>query len=229
MVALLAAAVYFIIEFYPGGPILDLFKGAQSTATSSILKEVESMAQLNLAEYRIKAVYPYDYLPKDVDWPELKSYYNFISKERAIEVYGQENVEHYETALSMGLDPGNLKYDFLMITAEVQAGYDLDEWLADESINQIREEVSEAGKILYVTLPKPKILDVIIVDKNQADEGYPDTKVEPEQLQALAVKLMPLVEDMAIEKGILVIAEEEGRLLLESLFLSAGYIDIIYE
>lgn len=228
MLSLLAVAVYFIIDLYPGGPIQDLFKGSQTTAVTSLLKEIESMAQLNLAEYRIQAVYPYDYLPKDVDWPELKSYYNFTSRERAVEVFGEENVVHYETSISMGLDPGNLRYDFLMITAEVYAGYDLEEWLEDKSDN-MREEQTEERIILYVKLPQPEILDIVIIDRNQADEGYPDTEVEPEQLQKLALELMPLVEQMALDKGILEIADDEGESLLKSLFLGAGYSEVVFE
>lgn len=88
--------------------------------------------------------------------------------------------------------------------------------------------IDEESNILYIKLPDPVIVDLIIEDSTSENYQYPDLGIEPKNWKKLTAFIAREIEGKVIEEGILKTARERGEEFFRRLFLEAGYNDIIF-
>jgi hypothetical protein len=113
--------------------------------------------------------------------------------------------------------------DFCVISAQVTAGYDLTTLL---SLPQDQNLITRTGEEIHLNLGKPEITSFKVADQVVKDKGFPDMAVTPEEWRIIVVALTPLIEQMALDHGIIEEAEQYGRDFFLRLFKGAGYENI---
>ena len=195
---------------------------APRTASHSIpvLMDMTGILELQTVEYVYKSVFPFDYIPAGIDWPQLLERHRSGGPLSAEE---RESLEVYELCREAGIDLAAGRNEFVVITSIVRGGFDLSAGQDPEG-----EPVRPSGTVLYVWLPEPVILDVIVEDSRSADYGYPDIVLRPESWKRVVEFVRGHVVGEVIEDGILETARENGKEALRGIFRGAGWEDVIF-
>ena len=241
--AIAAGAFLFFVWKTNGWPRDGLFSPRKSSASWSILEEIRSLEDLETAVYDMKVVFPFDFIgDEDPDWAFLKLQYDrdpdlFLKKtDPAWHPGGRlpdswRGAELYDLCRKVGLDPGRPDYRFVVLSAEVRAGADLEAWISGFAaaepggdVEGITVVASEDGtKGLEITSPPVAVLSFAVLDRDSAADGFPDVPLSPEDWRLLTGALEPRLREMALEGGLLEAAEADARSFLTDIFTAAGY------
>jgi len=233
--ALIVIIILAVLTIYIADRFFNLDMGIQFTKTEktavsvTLLGEVREILSFNTVEYVYKTVFPFDFAPPETDWDNLR-----WKQQRNAEITEAEKklLEVYELCSDVGIRLDSRTYVFVVITSVVKGGFDLQNTvyenphLVDNLEDYIR--IDEESNILYVRLPDPVIVDLIIEDSTSENYKYPDLGIEPENWKKLTAFIAREIEGKVIEEGILDAAQERGEEFFRKLFLEAGYHDIIF-
>ncbi|MBF9015494.1 MULTISPECIES: DUF4230 domain-containing protein [unclassified Oceanispirochaeta] len=203
------------------------------------LIESSESSLLQTAEFRFKLIFPYDFVDEgdEVNWQFLQRQFENLPEEfpmRASEEFYFDReipfmwkyAELYALCRECGIDPAGRGEDFIVVSTRTRAGFNFNE----ESIF-LDTELPD-GKVV-LTLPGPEITAIIIEDRIAEDGGYPELEMSPSQWSRFITALTPEIAKLAVDEGILDLAEETARFLLSDLFGGAGLklqrIDFNYE
>ena len=226
-------ALILLLTMVSGHFRLPFWKEKRITSVYSSLIESTEDSLLNSSEYTLKVIFPYDFIePGDRDavpWRTMQRLYNsdsaaFLLKDNP-ELYPDREVPSqwkyasvYRMCRENGLDPAGDPDSFLVVSAGIKAGFRL----LDENNPLFSLETGEDKK-LNLRLPPAGITDIIIYDRPEGGQEYPEVAMTPQQWSRLIEALMPEIVKMAEDKGILREAEVSAVSLLSELFKGAGY------
>lgn len=224
IVALLLVVLMLWGRLDPRGWAAQLW--SERSASSSELVEMEYLAQLNTAEYRMELIFPYDFVQGTPDWGLYKNLWdlhpaNFYSKIDPDSYSDGELPPQwvdgplYAQCREIGVDPYYFRFDFLVLSVLVKAGVDLDSQAAI-SVEYFTEEGQEQ---VVLQMPQAEITELSFLDQSSSERGYPDAPISPRELRALVELLTPAIEKQALEAGILQEADEHAREIVEHLLL----------
>lgn len=226
-------------RFFPDSILGSLWSSRQSAVITQV--ELEKLSLLNTAEYRMRLIFPYDFVDSETDWVMYKNMWEFhrslfYSKSDPSEYVGgvlpQEwaAAAFYAQCRDAGIDPFLFRYDFLVLPVRVKAGLDLSS--LENHFGELPLMVpyldEQGHSILQLNLPPADITSVEVEDLDSREWGYPDAPISPEELRVLIDLLQPAIDKRIRESGILEEADRQARLLLESLFSGSGYSRIEY-
>jgi hypothetical protein len=237
-------AVSALLLLYRLKPEYSLFRSTSSVSSSAsfaVLREIRDIYSLSTAEYTMKLIFPYDFTEPGINWLELKNHYDrdrnkFQAKSKP-EYYPDNKLpltwryaKFYNLCREADIDMA-YSTKFFVITTVVKAGYNLEPFMIEESemngldiSHLIRIETGEDDKkTLYIKRPEPVVTEFIIEDMDLKAKGYPDVAITPKQWSVLIRNLSPEIKNKALFKGLLMEADQNGRYLLERIFLSSGY------
>ena len=223
VVALLAVAFFLISDI-----VLDLGFGIiRETALSSsvaTLTQVRTVLSLNTLEVVRKIVFPYDFVPDDIDW----NLFLKIGEKRPLSLLETAYLETYQLCGEIGIDLRKKRREFVVLTTIIKAGFDL-----SNPVFKAPEEAGEALAAQYVqtdssggitvTLPPAVITDLIIEDAGTETYSYPDIKIGPENWKKLTLFVKERIESEIDGEEILELAAENGRGFLRRMLLDSGY------
>lgn len=104
------------------------------------------------------------------------------------------------------------KYDFCIISAQVTAGYDLE----NLSLNFVDNRIT-------LNLGEPQITSFKVADQVVTGQGFPDMAITPEEWGAIVEGVTPLIEELSLNRGIIDEAQGYGQDFFRRLFEGAGY------
>ena len=208
-----------------------IFRSEKHSAYT-IADEVGDLYLLNTSEYRMKMIFPFDFVKRDVDWWKVK--HNFEQKS----VDGAEISREmliYSACLDAGFDPTVDIYDFIVLTAVIKAGINISgtafgnpELFGNERIDeyiQINEQDNNQ-KNISIYIPEVEITDYYIEDRKPDNDNFPDAELTPRQWRDLVNFINPLIQEEVISLGILENAEENSRLLIEKILKDSGFSEV---
>ncbi len=225
------------------------FTGRRQSVSWSVLEEIRDIKELETASYTLKSVFPYDFVDAGtVDWSFLQLQYDrspslFLEKTHPSWHPGGRvpdewnGAEIYALCRQAGIDPGRPDYRFLVISTELRAGIDFDVWLGDLGEQDERGEVpgiristrEDGSKELRLEALPVEIMSFIVEDRDTAVDGFPDVPLSPDRWRILVEALEPRLMDLALENGLLEVAEEQGRAFISEIFMAAGYQHVLFE
>ncbi len=201
----------------------------KSSVSLSLLKEVRDVFTFNTVEYIYKTVFPFDFINAGTNWQEL------VAKRDHEEGLSEDEInalEVYDLCTGIGIDLGPGNTDFVVVTSVVKGGFNLKGTVYEnpEQVENVTRyvRVDPAENILYIKLPEPVIVDLIIDDATSGNYAYPDIGLNPEEWRALTDYISGKVEAMVIAGGILDLARKKGENFIKRILLDAGYTDIIF-
>jgi hypothetical protein len=212
------------------------------------LIESSESSLLQTAEFRLKLIFPYDFVDEgdDVDWHFLQRQFETLPQEFPMraseEFYFDKEIPHqwkyaslYALCRDCGIDPAGRRENFIVVSTRTRAGFDFNE----DSITLVSETLhtgdpaARGSKNIILTLPGPEITAIIIEDRIPDKVGYPEIEMSPSQWSRFITALTPSIGEFAVDEGILDLAEETALFLLSDLFGGAGLelqrIDFNYE
>jgi len=201
---------------------------SSSSSVMTVESELKKLALLNTAEYQMRIIFPYDFVDSPSDWAMYKNYYDYYPGEFAINsdpaeyVNGElpekwQGAPFYGMCRQAGIDPFNFRYDVLIFSVIVKAGTDLNSISGIGLEDSIIQASDDKDSQWILQLPDAVITDLIIEDLDYREWGYPDPAITPEEYRALVEFLRPRMEEVAIKKGILDVAEKRRNHLLRQL------------
>lgn len=244
LLLILSLIVLLVLGFLLGNRLFpESFLGQLwSSSHSAVVTQVElkRLSLLNTAEYRMRLIFPYDFVDSQPDWLMYKNFWEFHRSTFYSRIDPAEYVDgqlpgewaagpFYARCREAGIDPYLFKDDFLVLPVWAKAGVDLssmNDTLAGEPLAALLEEEGET--LLRIHLPKADITDLVIEDQDSREWGYPDARISPEDLKYLITYLLPDIEERVRKSGLLEQADRQARMILESLFAGSGYSRIEY-
>ena len=203
----------------------------ENEVSSSVatLTHVRTVLSLNTAEVVRKVVFPYDFVPAEMDWDLF-----FRQRERRQLSPAEEGyLKTYEICKEIGINLASKRREFVVITAIVKAGFDLSNPVFN-SPQQAGEELAERyvqtdgyGGIT-VTLPPAIITDLILEDADTANYAYPDMQIGPEYWKTLTSFVRERLENEALSDEVLQLAAANGKQFLERMLRDAGYSSVSF-
>ncbi len=222
-VALLAALFFLIsdIVFDLGFGIIRDTKVSSSTAT---LTQVRSVLSLNTLEVVRKVVFPYDFVPEDIDW----NLFLKVKEKRPLSLSETAYLATYELCREIGIDLRKKRREFVVLTTIIKAGFDLTNPLfsAPESAGAAlagKYVQTDSSGGITITLPPAVITDMIIEDAGTETYTYPDIRIGPENWKKLTLFVEERIQRDKAAQDILEMAAENGRKFLSRMFLDSGY------
>jgi len=225
----LAAIISLAVGFFLiSDTVFDLGFGIirDTTLSGSVatLTQVRSILNLNTVEVVRKVVFPYDFVPENVDW----NLFLKIREKRTLTPLELSLAETYDLCSDIGIDLRKKRRDFVVITAIIKAGFDLSNpvftlpgeagaALADEYIK------TDSSGGITIKLPPAVITDLIIEDAGSGGYQYPDIQIGPENWKKLTQFVSGRIKDETAVGGIIEMATENGRQFLSRMFLDSGY------
>mgnify|MGYP006292364335 FL=1 len=224
IIAVLAAAFIFL-----AGPIFDIdlrgliLRRTTESVSIAVLQETRDVLSFQTVEYVYKAVFPYDFVDPDYDWRELL---NKAATDAELTDAELDHLDFYAFCRDLGIRLLTDRYEFVVITAVVRAGFDLSGTVFENpaAAEGISEYVSydEEARRLTLRLPEPVIVDFIIEDETSEAYPYPDIAMGPDKWKRLTGYAEGRIRARVMEEGILDQARERGRDFLERIFLGPG-------
>ncbi len=210
-----AAAVLFTPIF--GGPYIDLLSlrltsSEINASHQAVLEEMRDLSELQTVEFIYKLVFPQDFFVRDLSLEELllRSRSGGSTVQEALSPEEYRHYRAYFLARDAGLQPLSGSFDFLVISAHVELGYDVAQ-LADD----IRITSQDGnGEGLRVELPPAQILNIRIEDPDSSNYPYPDLALDQANWRRIAGFVRDYVEGVPEIRE----AREEARRSLSAFF-----------
>jgi hypothetical protein len=195
--------------------------------SAAILTEVRNVLELNTVEAIFKTVFPFDFVPSEMDWP---LFLRQIEGGRDLSLLEQSYLQAYRLCKEIGIHLERADHEFVVITSIVKCGFNLlDSVEADNSGELLNQPVFLGeNETIFLRVPDAVITDLIIEDATKEDYSYPDIAINPENWKKLVDFLDRQIREKVINEGILEIAGENGRKLLGTMLRDAGYRKIIF-
>jgi len=203
----------------------------ESSFYTTLVESGESSI-LHSAEFRMKVLFPYDFIDKGdkVNWRLLQHYYNLNPNEYALKssqsFYPDRSLPEdwkyaslYALCRESGIDPGEDRDFFVVISASVKAGIP---FISENMKVQSTSETHEGREKIKLTLPVAKITDIIVEDRTEENNGFPEVPMSPAHWSRFISVLSPEISELAVREGILDLAQESASLLIRDLFEGAG-------
>lgn len=244
LVFLLAAALFVFLVWQK--PELPLFLSPRRNASSwSVLEEIQKLQQLQTAAYELQMVFPFDLsVGQSVNWSALKRHYDkepslFLAKAKPGWHPGNilppewKYAELYALCRRVGLDPGRPDYRFIVLTARIEAGVNLDEWeklLLNPESDKLRGIHSytdkDAALTLEIAAPPVEVSTFTVHDQDSISASFPDVPLSPENWRLVIEAVKPQLIQMALDSGLIEKARQEAEDFLSEIFKTAGYVNI---
>ncbi|MBB6482077.1 DUF4230 domain-containing protein [Spirochaeta isovalerica] len=230
---ILAAVTFLLTDRFVVGVSLPRFSlfSRKSESAYTVAEEIGDLYILNTTEYRLKLIFPYDFVDRDLSWWAVKEMY-----ERGIE--GDENQEElkriYKACLDGGFDPAIDVYEFIILNAVVKAGINISGTVfenpslyPEESLSSYMKVAGEGEKrVVDIHLPAAEITDLYIDDRKPSSDSFPDARITPARWRDLVDFLQPRIRDKVIELGILDDADKNNRELISKILKDSGFSEV---
>lgn len=199
---------------------ISLTRREERSASSVLLTGVKEIFRLNTVEMISKVVFPYDYVPYDMDWQQFRR----VETQRPLSLREQEYKYVYRLAREIGLELEEDGSEFMVITIRLKAGFNLDN---SRRLSSNTITISDDNRVT-VAVPSATITDIIIDDPDETAYGYPDMAITPEQWREISqyIQTHVLSSDTAAEA--LRQAEERGRAFIRQSLQAAGYKEVLF-
>lgn len=191
IILILAAGAIALFTGVFGGPYItlgniSLTKTSRLTGHDAILEEMKTLSQLQTVEYIYKLVFPHDYFIPGQSYEDLLSILKSGGPEPEDVLNPQELLYYraYNLALDAGMQPNSGPYDFMVITAKVELGYDLESLNPTDLITTTVD--AEGNSVSTVNLPEARILNIIIEDPDSSNYPYPDLVLDQANWKRIA-------------------------------------------
>lgn len=232
---LLLALMGFALERYVAGISFSDFSPFSKRVESAytVAEEIGDLYLLNTSEYRVKLIFPYDFIERDVNWWQIKSLY----EQKMEPDDGQrEKLEIYKASLDAGIDPAVNNYNFIILTAVVKAGIDISgtafdnpQLFEEQFLSNFISIVKKPNeKTISLYLPDAAITEYYIEDRKPDNDNFPDAELTPGQWRDLVDFLNPRIVDKVIELGILDDAGENSRILIDKILTDSGFSEVSF-
>jgi len=211
-------------QLIPGLPKLQLQRVERTQTSVITIADVRAIAELATIQMIHRAVFPYDYLPRDVSLPTVLR--KLRTSSRSIQrTLTEEEYRYFRTySLSQEVDLGTTggTFDFVVVTIVLTAGIDF----TDREISIQVEESEDENRAVVVHLPKASILDVALEDIDPQAYPYPTASLSAEGLRLVADYVIE--ETISKERQALLMdeAEQRARQLISSLLEQAGFDEV---
>ena len=208
---------------------LRLVKDNVTASSTSTLVQVRDILALNTVEVVYKVVFPYDYVPADMNWD---LFIKQVKDGRLLSPLEESYVEVYRLCEDIGIELDGRDHEFVVVTTILKGGFDLTNpvFRSPESAGELAEKYvaidSENG--IFVFLPDAVITDVIIEDADTGTYTYPDIDIGPEDWKKLTSFVKKTAAADAVDQGILNAAEENGKAFLKRILLDSGYSSVSF-
>jgi hypothetical protein len=218
-------------QLIPGLPVIRLQRVERFATSSITLESVRELSSLSTVRYVHRAVFPYDYLPRDV------SLNTILRKLRASDQTVRDTLTPQEylylqtwnlaSDIQLGMTAGT--FDFVVVSLVITAGFDVD--TGDEQIRtqEYQMESGETGRRAIVRLAPVTITRTSVEDINRADYPYPDTSLSADAWRRVAGFVQEQSVPQSVRQEILETARRNGEKFLEGLLLQAGFTDVLVE
>jgi hypothetical protein len=226
-------AVLLVAFFLVSDLVFDLGFGIirETVFSSSVatLTQVRTVLSLNTVEVVRKVVFPYDFVPADIDW----NLFLRGAERRQLSPLEADYLETYRICREIGINLASKRREFVVITTIIKAGFDLSNPVF-ASPEQAGEELAEkyiqtdALNGVTVILPPAIITDLIIEDADTTSYSYPDIEIGPENWKTLTSFVAQKIESEAVSGDVLNLATENGKQFLERLLLDSGYSSVTF-
>ncbi|MDA3849768.1 MAG: DUF4230 domain-containing protein [Spirochaetaceae bacterium] len=234
MLSLSLAGLVFILlllvwQFIPNSLLGPLMVSRSSVIT--VASELQDMSLLNTSEYKMRLRFPYDFAQGKPDWTLYKNTWDFnqelFSKKIDPANYPDGQVpelwqsgEFYLQCRSIGVDPFDFRYDFLVLSVILKGGVDLSRIVEIQGL--YGPGMDQKNDSHNITLPGAEITEFIIEDMDMTQQGYPDAPISPEELRYLVELLSPRIEQLAMDAGLLEDADLQAQQLMNRILTVAG-------
>lgn len=197
-----------IDRLIPGVSLSDVhFFQSKKFSAYTVSDEIEEISLLNTSEYRMKMIFPFDFVEKDFNWWKVKRLY--LRGDSGVGGMEKE-LTLYKACLDAGFDPALDVYNFIVLTAVVKAGITL-----RGDLNFFIEVDDDLKKIISLSIPEAEITDYYIEDRKPDNDNFPDASLTPVQWRDLVNFLNPLIREKVVLMGILDNAEKNSEQLIE--------------
>ena len=193
---------------------ISFIKEDKSAVSFIILEEARDAFSLNTLEIIHKAVFPYDFIPRDYNWYLL---FNKSRDERNLSSLEKEYLKVFNLARTIGINLAVRDYKFLVATATVRIGYTQPALSDMEKLFSLDQETG----ILKVRLPEPEVTDFILEDPRAGSYGYPDIQLSPENWRMLSQYLTAEIKKKVFTEEIRELAYNRGKTFLEEFLKDA--------
>jgi len=240
-----AVAAVYVVSAAAGHPLFALralgIIGEERTAASDVLlREIRDLYSLTTVEYVHKTVFPHDYLGASLNFDSILRKLR-AGRGKVNEILDPQEKDYLEAcnlASAVGLDTGKDACKFVVVTAVIRGGFDLEGTALDPRADLSPEQRSRrfpvsdvrdpstgkrTGRSIRIELPRPVITDVVIEDPKPETYTYPDVELKPEHWKLLAAFVESRVRKSAEREGILKAADENCREFLKGLLSQAGF------
>lgn len=207
-------------EFFDSFRIIS--KESRSVSYSR-LEEVKDLFVVSTTSHTYKLVFPWDFIPPEEYWEPLKEKY---ARGEVLNEQEEHWLQVYELAEKIGIGTGKQRYDFAVVSATVTAGFDLSAYAPGQE--ETPAFAWQSDGILYITLPDPEILSVVIEDDIPEEYRYPDLDISPENWKILTDFVSGRVIELAQENRLLEQTTQRGRDLAQAVFGSGPWERIVF-
>lgn len=234
LILLLFLLIFTTDRFIAGVSLSDFsFWGRKDGSAYTVSEEIRDLYLLNTSEYRVKLIFPFDFVDREVDWWTIKEIHE---RQLTHSTDFNRELDVYKACLAAGFDPALDIYDFIILTAVVKAGIKIsgtvfenpqrhDRFGRNEYINI---EKGEAGDIISLKIPDVEITESYIDDRNPDNDNFPDAELTPGQWRALVDFLDPLILEKVKTIGILETARENSRELIGKILKEGGFSEVYF-
>ncbi len=206
-----------------------LIRREQRAVSVALLSEAREIFSFSTVEFVYNAVFPYDFLPE-----EERLYIVLDKAKEGVDLPPEDRlaVEIFNFCREINLNIYEKAYHFVVITALVKAGFDLEGTVYENPASLENPEeyvrINRDRRILKLKMPEPSITSFVIQDSTSSSYKYPDIPITPYNWKRLIDLVSENIIDRVEEEGILEVARRRGEKFLERFFNDAGFEKIIF-
>ena len=233
---LLAAAIvasltvaFFLISDTVFDLDFGIIREKEVSSSAAILTQMRDVLSLNTVEAVYKIVFPYDFVPRDMNWGLFLKQYR---EGRPLSLLEESYMDVYDLCEEIGISLDTKRREFVVITAIIKAGFDLSSpffGFAETSNDQAGSYVSiDSTGAAAITVPPAVVTDIILEDADTQTYPYPDIGIGPEGYRKLTTFVRERIAATAESEGILELARENGKRFLKQVLMDSGYLAVIF-
>ena len=233
LVAAAIVAALTVAFFLISDTVFDLdfgiIRDTEVSSSVAVLTNMRDVFSLNTVEVVYKVVFPYDFVPGDMNWGLFLKQYR---AGRPLSILEESYIAVYDLCEEIGIELEAREREFVVLTAIIKAGFDLSspsfsvgEAVAGQGESSVSIDSTGAA---VVTVPPVIITDFILEDANTGTYPYPDIGIGPAGYRKLTSFVQDQIAGIAKSEGILDLARENGKRFLRQVLLDTGYPEVIF-